>query len=142
MVKKYFSLKEAQETLQKLQSIIQDAINLKKTIDEINTIEITVEDDSVLDEINFIQLNKDFHYYSYLLFEKLYEIQKHGVVIKDVETGLLDFPSLFKGREINFCFKFGELKIEYFHEMGEGFNGRKSVKEIEEAMRNLTHNSE
>ena len=135
MAKKYFSLPEAQETLSEILPLTQEAMLFKKTLDEINSIEISVDTDEKLEDINFMQLNKDFHYYSYKLFEKLEEIEKLGIIIKDIEAGLLDFPSLFQGREILLCYRFGEQKIEFYHELEEGFKGRKPVVEIEKAMK-------
>ncbi len=52
------------------------------------------------------------------------QIQAHGVVIKDVNAGLLDFLSERNGRDVYLCWKYGEAKIEYYHELHTGFAGR------------------
>ena len=57
----------------------------------------------------------------------IYKIQAHGVVIKDVNAGLLDFLSQRNGRDVYLCWKYGEDKIEYFHELHTGFAGRQHV---------------
>jgi hypothetical protein len=53
------------------------------------------------------------------------EVQGHGCVIKDLNVGLLDFLAERNGREVYLCWRFGEDKIEYFHELHTGFQGRK-----------------
>ena len=61
MVKRYFSLAEAKEALQSIVPLLKEALLLKQSLDELNTIEIEA-DDTALEEINFISLNKQFHY--------------------------------------------------------------------------------
>lgn len=50
-----------------------------------------------------------------------------GVVIKDVDSGLLDFVGLRDGREVYLCWQYGESDIAYWHEMDEGFGGRRPI---------------
>jgi len=54
-------------------------------------------------------------------------IQSHGAQVKDVDTGLLDFPSQRDGVEIELCWQVGEERIEYWHGIEEGFAGRKPL---------------
>ena len=54
-------------------------------------------------------------------------IQSHGAQVKDVDTGLLDFPSQRDGLEIELCWQVGEERIEYWHGVEEGFAGRKPL---------------
>jgi hypothetical protein len=49
-----------------------------------------------------------------------------GCVIKDLDVGLIDFPTLFHGEEVYLCFKLGETAIEFWHGE-EGFRGRKPI---------------
>jgi hypothetical protein len=55
------------------------------------------------------------------------EVQEYGCVIKDLDIGLLDFPTLFRGREVYLCWKLGEPAIAYWHGVDEGFAGRKKI---------------
>jgi len=61
------------------------------------------------------------------LRESIEEVQGYGCVIKDLDTGLLDFPTLFRGNEVYLCWKLGESTIEYWHGVDEGFAGRKAI---------------
>lgn len=55
------------------------------------------------------------------------EILGTGVQIKDINTGLLDFPALRAGREVYLCWKTGEPAIEFWHEIDAGFAGRQPI---------------
>jgi hypothetical protein len=48
-------------------------------------------------------------------------------VVKDLDTGLLDFPTLYQGREVYLCWRLGESQINYWHGVDEGFAGRKAI---------------
>jgi len=57
------------------------------------------------------------------------EIMATGAMLKDINTGLVDFPALREGREIYLCWRYGEGKVAYWHETNAGFSGRKSIDE-------------
>ena len=50
-----------------------------------------------------------------------------GVQVKDLDQGLVDFPTMYQGREVLLCWKLGESKITYWHETDAGFAGRREV---------------
>jgi hypothetical protein len=64
-------------------------------------------------------------------FERLdaliHRILDTGVLIKDVNQGLLDFPALRDGREVYLCWKYGEGDIAFWHEIHAGFAGRQPI---------------
>ena len=50
-----------------------------------------------------------------------------GVVIKDVDAGLIDFVGTRNGREVYLCWRYGEEEIGYWHEINAGFAGRQPL---------------
>jgi hypothetical protein len=50
-----------------------------------------------------------------------------GVEVKDLDTGLVDFPSLREGREIYLCWRIGEQSVDHWHEVDSGFQGRQPL---------------
>jgi hypothetical protein len=62
-----------------------------------------------------------------LLRETLESIQDMGCVIKDLDAGLVDFPTMYRGREVYLCWKLGEAEIGWWHGTDEGFAGRKPI---------------
>jgi hypothetical protein len=67
-------------------------------------------------------------------FEKLdnllHQVQATGALVKDMSSGLLDFPAIRNGQEVYLCWKVGEEKIEYWHEIEAGFAGRQSIEKF------------
>ena len=55
------------------------------------------------------------------------QLQERGVVIKDFDRGLVDFPSLRNGREVFLCWELEEDDIEFFHEIEDGYAGRERL---------------
>jgi|ERR1017187_4241452 hypothetical protein len=55
------------------------------------------------------------------------QVQAIGCVVKDLDIGLVDFPTEFRGEEVYLCWKLGEPKIEFWHGVEEGFRGRKAI---------------
>ena len=54
-------------------------------------------------------------------------IHELGVLVKDVDRGLVDFPALRDGEEVFLCWQLGEDEIAYWHGIDEGFAGRKEL---------------
>jgi hypothetical protein len=55
------------------------------------------------------------------------KILESGVEIKDIDTGLVDFHSLRDGREVYLCWKYGEDRVQFWHELDSGFSGRQEL---------------
>ena len=51
----------------------------------------------------------------------LQAIQEMGVLVKDLEMGLCDFPHLRDGRVVFLCWKLGEQEIKWWHETSTGY---------------------
>jgi hypothetical protein len=58
---------------------------------------------------------------------QLQRIQGMGVLIKDLDRGLVDFPHLRDGREVFLCWELGEDDIEFWHELDSGYAGRERL---------------
>ena len=59
------------------------------------------------------------------------QIDAWDVTLRDISTGLVDFPALASGRPIWLCWKLGEDDIAYWHELEAGIAGRKPLIELE-----------
>ena len=55
------------------------------------------------------------------------ELQGLGVLVKDLDRGLIDFPALREGEEVLLCWQVGEGEVAYWHGLEEGFAGRKPL---------------
>lgn len=59
--------------------------------------------------------------------ENLRSIQELGVLVKDLDMGLCDFPFQMDGRIVFLCWKYGEPEIRWWHEVHTGFAGRQPL---------------
>ena len=57
-------------------------------------------------------------------------IDEMGITLREIETGLIDFPALASGRQIWLCWRLGEGDIEWWHELTEGFGGRQALADL------------
>ena len=55
------------------------------------------------------------------------EIAGHGAEVKDIDTGLIDFPALRNGETVLLCWQLGEDEIRYWHRVEDGFAGRQEL---------------
>jgi len=62
-----------------------------------------------------------------LLRSLLENFEQSGVLVKDLDKGLVDFPTLFRGEEVYLCWKLDEASIGFWHGTHEGFAGRKAI---------------
>ncbi len=61
--------------------------------------------------------------------ESVAEIDAIGVQVKDVDSGLLDFPCRVDDQVVLLCWRMGETTIEHWHTVEDGFKGRRPVDE-------------
>ncbi len=55
------------------------------------------------------------------------DIQGLGAIVKDTSMGLLDFYGRLEGRLVWLCWRFGEDRLGYYHELDTGFSGRRPL---------------
>jgi len=121
----YFTLPEANEALKSIRPWIDEIQSIRQAI-LIHQPEIwNVMEKSAGNGGNptLSKLVKSFDRLDALI----HAVQDTGVIIKDINTGLLDFPALKDEREVYLCWKHGEDVIEFWHEIEDGFAGRQSI---------------
>ncbi len=53
------------------------------------------------------------------------------ITLRDIETGLIDFPALVNGRQVWLCWRLGEDDVAWWHELSTGIAGRRPLAELE-----------
>lgn len=59
--------------------------------------------------------------------ETVVELQRHNIVVKDINTGLIDFPAERDGRLIFLCWQYDEPSVQFWHDIDSGFGGRQRI---------------
>src|SRR5579872_5020606 len=128
-----FTLQEAQSLLPRVTNLIQTAVALKTECQEAeDSIErlaqkVMLRGGMIVDRerARGVRQRRDDS------LEKLKgvveSIQENGCVVKDLDKGLVDFPTLFRGQEVYLCWKMDEPAIRFWHGVDEGFAGRKQI---------------
>jgi hypothetical protein len=57
-------------------------------------------------------------------------IDELGITLREIETGLIDFPALASGRQIWLCWRLGEDDVDWWHGVEEGFAGRRRLADL------------
>jgi hypothetical protein len=57
----------------------------------------------------------------------IYRIESFGCVVKDIDLGLVDFPSMMDDEAVYLCWKLGEQRVEHWHGIEEGFSSRQEL---------------
>ena len=130
---KRFTLSQAQSLISTISPLLHKAIELKSNYAEAERAfqeyghRILVAGGLLVDRDQALALRNRRDNAVEQLRETIKEVQEFGCVIKDLDIGLLDFPTLFQGREVYLCWKLGEPAIAYWHGVDEGFAGRKEI---------------
>jgi hypothetical protein len=59
--------------------------------------------------------------------ELMERVEKWDVILRDVSTGLVDFPAVIHGQEAFLCWRLGEAEVAYWHSPEDGFQGRRPL---------------
>jgi hypothetical protein len=57
----------------------------------------------------------------------LVTLEEAGLVVRDIERGLIDFPAILDGREVYLCWELGEDEVAFWHELEGGYGGREPL---------------
>lgn len=86
------------------------------------------ENGHALDRGRIAQLRKELEALTLRIRQGIAEVEAFGCLVKDLDIGLVDFPSLKEGREVYLCWRLGEEEVAFWHGLDEGFAGRKPLK--------------
>jgi hypothetical protein len=62
-----------------------------------------------------------------ILREEVERLASDDIILRDAETGLVDFPSLREGRAVQLCWRLGEDRVAHWHEVDAGVQARKPL---------------
>ena len=123
--KRYFTLEEANEYIPQL----VDEISLLRAIRNLLAglhaeitplLEVVSTNGGSRSTPALLKATADFQ-------EVLDRIAKIGCHLKGLDPGLVDFPHLRGGKEVYLCWRMGEKRIRYWHEIEDGFDGRQPL---------------
>jgi hypothetical protein len=130
---KTFTIDEAQSLLPLLESLLKRAIEGKRAAQEVESklMELghRIRQSGGM-RVNVAETGRqrtEMEEHLQRVRESIAEIDSIGVQVKDVESGLLDFPCRVDEQVVLLCWRMGETTIEHWHTVEDGFKGRKPV---------------
>lgn len=130
---RFFTLHQAEQLLPQVESAIRDAIALKAEYQESESDwqgfqrRVMMLGGVQVDHGLLLELKNRRDSAVANLKEAIEKIQEFGCLVKDLDIGLIDFPTLLRGQEVYLCWKLGESAIQFWHGVQEGFRGRKPI---------------
>jgi len=132
---KYFTHVQAERLIPQVESALRDAIQSKSGFEEVEaewqsfTSRVAMLGGVRVDHSQLSEVRQRRESYASRIKEQIERIQELGCLVKDLNMGLVDFPTLFRGEEVYLCWKLGESGIQFWHGVSEGFRGRKPIDE-------------
>lgn len=132
---KYFNLPECEQLLPEVERALREALFHKSEYEQADgELDSTVRK---IRESGGVRVNPGAHLAlrarrdtsAAAIKSALSKIERTGALVKDLDIGLIDFLTMYHGREVCLCWKLGEAGIEYWHGADEGFRGRKKIDE-------------
>lgn len=136
-MKRFFTLQEAQALLPQVEGLLQEAVAGKAQADEIGrdiertTTRIAAAGGMEINPAKFARQKAARGEAVERVRRTLENIQEMGVLVKDLDVGLIDFPAMRGSEEVYLCWKLGEGPIAWWHRVEDGFAGRRPIDEFD-----------
>jgi hypothetical protein len=132
MAPRYFTLDEANEAVDELRPTVELMVEHRRRFLAAqhrrgDLTEQAGSNGGDLTPTDFAEVERELEEEATTLARCIERIQSAGALVKDLDRGLLDFPSLRAGKEILLCWHLGEDEIEFWHGPEDGFAGRKPL---------------
>jgi hypothetical protein len=131
-VQRNFTPDEANELLPEVRPLVERMVEAKRALDAAQA-----EADEVATRISgnggglpparLAEVNAGVNRRATELAAILEEIQELGLLVKDLDTGLVDFPSVRDGHDVLLCWRLGEDEVAFWHGYDDGFAGRRPL---------------
>jgi hypothetical protein len=132
---KTFTLDEAQSLLPVLEALLKRAIEGKQAAEEVESKlaalsrRIYLSGGMRVDLSEVARDRAEMEAHLQRVSESITEIDSIGVQVKDLDSGLLDFPFRLDEEVVLLCWRMGETAIDHWHTVQSGFQGRQPVDE-------------
>ena len=130
---KLFSLSEAERARKQVEPLLIEAMEGRRQMtdfeESLSAIanRIQIMGGVTIDYDGAARLRSDLNRVIAKVKEAIDQIQATGCIVKDLDSGLVDFPSIIKNEEVYLCWRLGEDRIRFYHRQDEGFAGRKPI---------------
>ena len=129
MEERIFTLAEAQSLLPRLRTLLEQIGEEWQHMRDLDPEIQKARDNAALD--GFSKSGVEYVESVSHLMSLIHQVRDMGVLLKDADKGLCDFPYLKGGRVVYLCWQLGEESIQYWHDVETGFSGREPLDETD-----------
>jgi len=129
----HFTIKDANQVLPTVIKKFKNIVNLKDQVVLIQN-ELETNPKYMSNFKEYVIKKQELNTAVSNVYKAIEDLESMGVMIKSVEEGLLDFPSIRFNEEVWLCWKEGETEIKFWHGKDEGFMGRKPLSVSDESL--------
>jgi len=129
MEQKIFTVKEANEALPRLSRLLTGVRDRWRFLSGHKG-----KPAFILEEYHIVEegpVSPDYFKALMAVRRALREVERIGVQVKDIDSGLVDFPARLYGRDVLLCWRLGEEEVRFWHDLEAGFNGRQPLPDPE-----------
>ena len=130
---KLFSLSEAESARRRVEPLLIDAMEGRRQMNDLEDClsaiasRIQIMGGVTVDYDVAARARADLNTVVAKVKDALDQIQATGCIVKDLESGLVDFPAMISDEEVYLCWRLGEDRIRFYHRQDEGFAGSKPI---------------
>lgn len=131
---KYFSRGEAEALLPRIEPLLREIQELRQELaareQRVAELQVKLMGNGHSQGGEMAELRREMGALAQAITERISDINALGVLVKDLDSGLVDFLALREGEEVYLCWRLGEDGIGWWHEIETGFAGRRPIEEF------------
>jgi len=128
---KLFTVEEANQLLPLLTNLLRELSQSKRLIEdkqvEIDSLELITDENTPKVRSELLLRSAEFNELVNQFNEEIKKIEDVGCLVKDIDSGLVDFYGMQEGKIVFLCWKLGEPAVTHWHEVDSGFANRKLI---------------
>lgn len=132
MAERYFTPRDANEALETVRPLVEEMVARRGTLREAATrraelARLVAGNGGGVDAGDFATLDEEATREAAEIARLVSRIQELGVLVKDLDRGLVDFPAWRGDEEVLLCWELGEDEVGFWHGLEDGYAGRKPL---------------
>ena len=135
-----FSVAQAKSLLPDVEKVLKRVMRVREKIEEVldgeePVVEFSSDDGFHSFVTQNVKVNKEFHRLYYQFYASLESLHKMGVELRDIDEGIVDFPSRLQGRKGFLCWQVGEGDILSWHDEDVDVEERVPILDLDEYLK-------
>lgn len=132
MASRVFTPEEANAALPELRPVVEAMVDAKRVLDDAQERRDAVGrriagNGGGIPPAELATLEHEVNDAATALAATIGEVQALGVLVKDLDSGLVDFPAKRDGEDILLCWQLGEDEVAFWHGLEDGYAGRRPL---------------